>query len=193
MDDKERSQFVDDLLEASLSRYSSVTPRSGLEGRVLANAKAAQERRTWFLWAGWLAAGAIATLIFIGIFTMSHRSTIPAPPKTVEAVKPGVMPDLRAGTAAVPPMQQTHAPRRPQVKRSAEVTLVARTEMRLPVFPSPAAITNEEMLLVQYIHVPPAGVLSAPVVESANIPEIQIKELEIPPLAEETADSTNEQ
>jgi hypothetical protein len=194
MDEKERNQFVDELLDASLAGYSTVTPRPGLEGRILAHVRAAQARRSWFVWAGWLGAGATAALIVIGVFSLAHRVTIPAPPKTVEVLKPGVGLGLRKGPVAGPPSQQIKAPRKPEIQRARSVNaLVTRAEVRQPVFPSPAPLTSEEKLLMQYVHATPAAVLSAPSTETAQIAEIQIKDLEIPPLADETADSKNKQ
>jgi hypothetical protein len=190
MDEKERNQFVDDLLNASLARYSSVTPRPGLEGRILANAKAAKARRTWFVWAGWLAAGAAAGLIALGILNFRHRLTIPAPPKSVEVVKPGT----GLGLVAVEPSKQARAPRKPMTQRARPITsVVVRAEVRQAVFPSPEPMTSEEKLLVKFVDKTPTEVLLASAPETQTIQKIQIKELEISPLADEPADSKNKQ
>jgi len=192
MDDKERTQFVDDLLEASLARYSSVTSRPGLEGRVLANAKAAQARRSVFVWAGWLAAGATAALIVFGVFSLTRRGTIPAPPKTVEVVKPGVGTGLRHVPVTGPPIQQAHVLRKPQLQRPPQATSLARAEVRLPVFPSPSPITEQEKLLAQHVHITPTDVSSAPSTDGTVIPELEFKPLNIAPLdAEETESKIN--
>jgi hypothetical protein len=190
MDETERNQFADDLLNASLARYSTVTPRPGLEGRILANAKAAKARRTWFVWAGWLAAGAAAALIAIGVLSLRHRLTIPAPPTRVEVVKPTV----EDGLTSAPRVQQGHAPRKPVMQRARPITsVVARAEVRQAVFPSPEPLTSEEKLMVKYVDKTPTEVLLASVPEFTKIQEIQIKELEISPLADDPADSKNKQ
>jgi hypothetical protein len=191
MDDKERNQFVDSLLGASLARYSRVAPQPGLEGRILANVAAAQERRTWSAWVGWLAAGAAAAMIIVGVFNLAHRPAIPAPPKSAELVKG---PQVKGpGLVAVRPERaRAHLPA--SKRRARQVNLVlAREENRLPMFPSPGTMTEQERLLAQYVHTTPAEVLSAASTEIALIPDLEIKPLEIAPLdTDETEPKINQ-
>ena len=190
MDDKERNQFVDDLLDASLARYSSVTPRPGLEGRILANARAAQARRSLLVWAGWLAAGAAAALIVFGVFSFTHRVTSPAPPIKVDVVKPRVGLGLRKNPVTVPPIRQAHTPRRSAVQRARPVSpIVARAGVRLPMFPSPSPMTAQERLLVEYVRTTPAEVLTATPTENALISALEIKPLKIAPLETDETES----
>jgi hypothetical protein len=192
MDDKERSQFVDDLLEASLARYSSVAPRPGLEGRVLANVRARQSRRSWLVWTEWLAVGAAAAVLAVGVFNFAHRLTNPAPPKSVEVSKTGSTSIIGTGSVAVSPSQRRHASLRPFVQRATRVPS-RRTpdDPRMAVFPSPQPPTSEEKLMSQYVRAAPAQALLASSTETTKIQEIQIEELEISPLADELADSKN--
>ena len=193
MDEKERNQFVDDLLEASLARYSSVPPRPGLEGRVLANVRAAQGRHAWFVWAGWLAAGAAAVLIVIGALSLTHRVIIPSPPQRVEVTK-STSTSILAKAPTLHPPERSLVPRRTSSGRTVHPTLmVAHAEARLPEFPSPSPLTSEEKLLVQYVRATPAPALLASSTGTTKIQEIQIKELEISPLDDESADSKNNQ
>lgn len=182
MDEKERSQFVDELLEASLSRYCSVAPRPGLEGRVLANARAAHERRAWFVWAGWLAAGAAAVMIAVGVLKFARRQSVPTPTKSAGAITSAKVPDLGSGVTIVPKKQSLTLLRASKRRAWQTNSVLAREENRLPVFPSPSPMTEQEKLLAQYVRTTPAEVLLATSTDSALIPDMEIKPLEIAPL-----------
>ena len=183
MDDKEHNQFVDDLLDASLARYSRVSPRTGLEGRVLAQVTAAREHRAWFTWAGKLAAGALAAIIAVGVFNLMHWRRNPSPPPSIAIVKTSPpTPTIRHGPITMPP-GRARALLPASKRRPPQVNLVlARVENRFPVFPSPSPITEQEKLLAQYVHTTPAEVLSATSTDSAQIQDLEIKPLEIAPL-----------
>jgi hypothetical protein len=80
------------------------------------------------------------------------------------------------------------------MQRARPITsVVARAEVRQAVFPSPEPLTSEEKLMVKYVDKTPTEVLLASVPEFTKIQEIQIKELEISPLADDPADSKNKQ
>jgi len=183
MDDKERNQFVDDLVEASLARYSSVPPRLGLEGRVLAHVAAARERRPWFTWAGRLAAGALAAIIAVGVFNLMHGRRNPSLPPSIAIVKTSPpTPTTGHGPITLPPGRGRAI--LPASKRPApQVNIVlARVENKLSVFPSPSPITEQEKLLAQYVRTTPPGALSALATDGTDIQEVKIKEVEITPL-----------
>jgi len=191
MDDKNHNQFVDDLLDAGLERYGSVTPRPGLEGRILANVRAERERRSWFVWAGWLAAGAVAALIVVGVFNLTHRPTRPAPPPSVATGQTAPQ-----TVASAPPVEPTRESRftRPVSGQRIPRTFIytMRHETRLDVFPSPQPPTEQEKLLVQYVRRTPAEALAAAPAESTLIPDLEVKPLDIAPLnTEETETKTN--
>lgn len=180
MDDKERSQFVDDLLEASLSRYSSVRPRPGLEERVLAHSRAAQDRRARLLWAGCLVVGAAAAMITVGVLNFNHRQAIPTTPKSGEVGK--TLPAIPHRLIAAPPAR-ARLPLAASTRQTRQANPTSATlESRLPMFPSPSPMTDQEKLLVQYVHTTPAEVLSATPSESEDIQELKIEEIAIIPL-----------
>ncbi|HEV2351366.1 MAG TPA: hypothetical protein VG028_16140 [Terriglobia bacterium] len=191
MDEKERSQFVDDLLEASLSQYGNVTPRTGLEGRVLANARAAQERRARWLGAGWLAAGAAAVLIAIGVLNFAHKESIPALPKLAGAVTTAHATDVGPGPIPIPKVRSHGAGRpfsRPALRGASKRV---EDEPHMTVFPSPQPETAEERLLLQYVRTTPPSVLTGFPADSAEIPDLEIKKLDMPPLASDADETKN--
>lgn len=191
MEKQSHNQFIEELLDAGLARYSNVTPRPGLEERLLATARSEQERRSWFVWAGWLAAGAVAALIVVGVFNVTHRPTRPAPPPPVATGQ--TAPQTVASVPPVAPAGESRPSRRVALERVPRTaTQTARQETRLEVFPSPQPLTDEEKLLVQYVRQTPAEVLSASSTDSAPIPDLEMKPLDIAPLdTEETETKTN--
>lgn len=191
MEDKTHNQFVEDLLDASLERYGSVTPRPGLEARVLANVRAAQEHHSWFVWAGWLAAGAVAALIVVGVFNLANRRARLIQPPTVATGH--TAPQTVASVPPVEPAGESRRSRQVAKERTPRtVTQTARQETRLDVFPSPQPPTEQEKLLANYVRQTPAEVLSASSTDIAPILDLEIKPLDIAPLdSEQTETKTN--
>jgi hypothetical protein len=184
MDNKDLNQFIDDLLDAGLARYSNVTPRPGLEGRMLANVRAERERNSWFLWAGMLAAGAVAAIIVVGVFDLARSIGRPASPlaATTRQSAPQVVASLPAVEPALPPPPSRQAAKERVPRIVAET---ARQETRLDVFPSPQPMTEQEKLLLEYVRRNSPEVLSASAADSTAIQEVKIKELRITPLVAE--------
>jgi len=189
------TQFVEQLLDAGLARYSSVTPRPGMEQRILAAVEAAQPRRLWLVWSGWLATGAVATVILFSIITLLHHRTPMVAPGRI-AANPGATMG-REPVAAPPPVAVKNAvhPAAPiHGHEYARVTAAhAAAEPRLAEFPSPQPMTDEEKLLLEFVHRNSAEVLSASAAESTEIPELKIREIEIAPLDVEPNDSQPKQ
>jgi hypothetical protein len=183
MDDKERNQFVDSLLDASLARYSTVAPRPGIEGRVLANVGARQERRSWFAWAGRLAAWAFTIFIAVGVLKLLQVRRSPSPPLSVAKVKTAPPTPPAAHDPIAVPRERARALLPASKRRAPQANIVlAHAENKLPMFPSPGPMTDQEKLLAQYVRTTPAEVLLAASTESAQIPELEMKPLEIAPL-----------
>lgn len=191
MEDKNQDHFVDDLLDAGLARYSNVTPRPGLEGRILANARAAQERSSWFVWAVMLGTGAVAALIVVGVFNLAHRRAKVIQPPAAATGK--AAPLTVASIASVESAGGARPSRRVSGERiPLTLRYTMRPETRLNVFPSPQPLTEQEKLLVQYVRQTPAEALAASPTVTAPIPDLEIKPLGIVPLdAEATEMKTN--
>ena len=191
MDDKEHNRFIDDLLDASLSRYGSATPRPGLDVRILANVRSDRQHRSWLVWAGGLAVGALAAVIVVGALALMRLSTPPAPPAPVVADQ-GV---LTGPSSVSPPVQPPRAPHRTPLLLAHQAAVAAPkpadAEPRTVQFPSPQPPTDQERLLVQYVRETPAPALSAVLTASAAIPDLEIKELTITPLANEETETPN--
>lgn len=194
MDNNNQNQFVDDLLDAGLTRYSNVAPRPGLEGRIVANAHAAEDRRSWFVWAGRLAFGGLAAILVVGVVTLM-RLRVPPPPRVPSAAasalqsvpRPLPAPSMRSPRALHRrPLLLAHRPVLPASKPAVR-------EARMPQFPSPQPPTEQERLLAQYVRITPAEALSASRSDDTEIEAIQIKELNIAPLENDGSETNNNQ
>lgn len=188
MENKNQDQFVEELLDAGLARYSNVTPRPGLEGRVLASVRAEKDRRAWFVWPGVLAAGAVAAAIVLGVVVLRHSRT-GTPQRAVAYGNGGSLglpiPD-RAGARPAPTPTMFRRPllARPAAHRSA---ITAAAEPRLVMFPSPRPLTEQEKLLLEYVRRTPVQALAAAAPSHDDIQDEGIKVIDVAPQdAEET-------
>jgi hypothetical protein len=192
MDEEKHNPFVDDLLDASLLHYGSVTPRPGLDARILARARAAQQRRTRFVWAGWLVAGAATALMAIGVLKFPRRQSIPMPATPAGTVTSVKVPDV--GPRPTSPMERTHVAARAISRPGPRpASLRPEDEPHQPVFPSPQQETAEEKMMLQYVRSTAPTVLAAVAAESAEIPELEFKDLDISPLMSEDGETNNKE
>jgi len=175
--DMNRSQ-IEREMDAALARYSTAEPRSGLEGRVLANLCAERERRVvvrrW-LWPA-VAGFALATAIVVLAFVWSPRSVAPGP---VAQEKPNAADGTQKAPVTIEKNAVAGATRvAPPAKRIFEVpvryaTVASEKAPKLDQFPSPQPLSEQERLLMRYANADPDALLFA----QARADELQ-KELE---------------
>lgn len=145
MDQKDRNDFFDELLDAGLARYAGEEPRPGLERRVLEKALARRRGERWgWTWA--LAAGTV-TLALAGLFiVLSRRPSVRLPSVAQDAriktAEPSAATEGRPYTAA------------PRLRRT------TRGRTRPEQFPTPAPLTEQEYLLFVFVRTAPASVLA---------------------------------
>ncbi len=146
MEPRDRDQF-DPLLDGALRQYGSVEPRTGLEGRVLANLAAEAGRpqnRAWWVWA--LAGTGIAVLV-VGIW-FGHRSGV-SPRTEVDRRAPH---EVIIPSTPLPVEQEVSKHRGLRPNRSHRPRSVTVAEgPKLQQFPSPRPRSEQEMMLVEYV------------------------------------------
>ena len=158
----EKQEFFNQLLEASIRHHSTLEPRDGLQGRILAGVAARQQSAHKRAWALGLATAALAAIAIGVTARFVRQASLPAPhPSSVAVSRP---------QAATPP--RAIAPERIPVK-TVRISRVA--SQRPQQFPTPAPLSEQEKLLLLYVKETPKSVLAAP-------PEATVKELEIPAL-----------
>ena len=142
---------LDCLLDAALTKYSSVEPRAGLEDRVLANLRVEQPSlpaRTWWRWG--LAALAAIAVVAIALAFRSEKhlkphvvQQAPAPARTPAAPET----QIASHEATAPSMR----PVRPRTIGRRVAAARATPVPKLDQFPSPQPLSEEEKMLAGYI------------------------------------------
>ncbi len=145
---------LDRVLDAALHKYAAAEPRAGLEERVLANLRAERTRVPDWAWWQWTVASVVVAMVVIGVALLwgkSHRQVIANNPSITV---PGVEPP-RTGGGLERGGEPVHAPEaRPTTKHAVHhksATTVAGNEPKLDQFPSPQAMTGQEMALARYV------------------------------------------
>lgn len=152
--EKEKQMQIDEMLDSMLANYSAAEPRPGLETRILANLRGAEEKKVAHGWWSfkWLWAGVVAAAIVMAAVLINGRQRV-APPanvvvKNTQAIQPlpEIRPSLRVAgeeTARIH-RRKTLAPTLPQ---NAALAL----SQRPAVFPTPTPLSEQEKLLLSYL------------------------------------------
>ncbi len=155
---------LDRELDAALSQYAVVEPRAGLEERVLANLRAEQEHAAARGWWRWPALGVAAAVLIVAAASLMWiegmwRPGKPAPDITARrpattsqgSKQPGTRiasndasRSVRPTVSAVVKRPARHGVHPPQA--------IVANGPRLDQFPSPRPLSEEERLLVRYVH-----------------------------------------
>jgi hypothetical protein len=147
MEPEDKNQ-LDQWLYSALKQYGEAEPRAGLEGRVLANLRAANVRasakRTWWpVWAAVAAGIAIAGVSFVAFGNKSAKK------ETVAVQRPSLrLPKAPIATSPAPVLISS-ASRKPAHRPS--VRAVKAPEPRLDQFPAPRPLTQQEEMLISYV------------------------------------------
>jgi hypothetical protein len=149
---QEKDKDVAAILESLLASYSSVEPRFGLERRILARLRdKAPKESTPAWWTKWLWAGAVLVAVGIvaGILIGGHRE-LPPPTKTlVETGHPALLqPEVRRNFPASAAVAAYH---RRKISGPLQTGNALPSGQRLPVFPTPVPLSEQEQLLLSYV------------------------------------------
>ncbi len=153
MHDDNPDRFVDDLLEASLERYSGEEPRAGLEMRILAGIRARERaaRRRTFGWAVAACAGIMAIIVLTLHFVRAPVRQ-PTPSASLSSKESGAHRALLQPPLAQQPPPSFGAHRAPLQPPQQQVRRVATRRSRPEQFPTPLPVTEQEKLLLAYVN-----------------------------------------
>jgi hypothetical protein len=186
MEPKNHEDFVDKVLDVALKHYSeAAAPGAGLEARVLACIRSERERRATREWSWWPATAAVAVLVTISAAIFLARRptaepTIAASSTATPVILPSSHDESKIAAFPVRPPRLMHAAGQVRRKRSAETE---RRGPRLEQFPSVRPLSRDEQLLLAYVNDTPPEQLALAAIEAAkNADDLQITDLEIPPL-----------
>jgi hypothetical protein len=152
MMDHDQDKHLDELLDSALSAYSSAEPRPGLETRILAKVREASgtadsPSRNWkWLWAG---AVACAAVLLIALW-ISRHVLVQAPANNVVRTKEPPVEPARKIENSAPVTAANPANHRLRERGASRPQTVAVAVPRLPVFPAPTPLSEQEKLLLSY-------------------------------------------
>lgn len=185
----QHDRFIDELFDAALRRHGSAEPPRDLEDRILARLRAEPRSSPRLAWPRWALAGAavalaISTVILYEARLRDHashsggpRNLVSAGAHQVNSPSPGPVAAARTGRFRTRP-----GTRRPH--RTPSATAVSRPSQ----FPTPAPLSEEEKLLVEYVRATPREVLLASLEKEQSI----AKDLKIAPLVISPLDGRSE-
>jgi len=158
MNPEKHEQFADRWLDIALKQYTAVEPPSGCEARILENLARASRPRRFFLLQpvrfAWTAVAAALVLgaVFVGTSlhgpTQTHSAQIASlsptklPPVAVQPAAPSRIPALEIFTGPIRHRTQQSKAARPAPPRR-------------ELFPSPAPLSEDELLLLAYLRSTP--------------------------------------
>ena len=183
MNDQEKEREIEQWLHSAISQYGSAEPREGLEGRVLANLRAEQDRlvrqRRWWWAVATVAAATVLVALLVGL--QNRRPVVnhaggKLPVKVHDAVE-------RAPEIAYRPSVEKRMPKTVIAAPAPSRLIVAATivEPKLEQFPSSREVPVAEEQLVQYLQTAPDAALLKPH-RASEIAELHIDDLETKPL-----------
>lgn len=154
--DRDPDKQLDDLLESFLSRYSAAEPRAGLEKRILANLRRAQEPTFRFWTQPWFLGTAVATaLAVLAAVALSLRPGHHSHPAPVQARTPVAHPE-KQGAAFSPPVRPVRPATRVaksgvRIGNQGEETRALLVGNRPPMFPTPGPLSEQEGFMFLYL------------------------------------------
>jgi hypothetical protein len=162
MADREKDKQIDEMLDSLLASYSSVEPRPGLETRILANLRAAAEKKGsngwWNLKWIWVGAVAAATII-VAVLMNEGQPVTPPTNVVVKTGQPVPLPEIRASLrAASPEIAKAHRRKTsPATRQKAALASSGRPAN----FPTPVPLSEQERLMFTYLENTPREVVVA--------------------------------
>ena len=162
--EKDKQMQIDDMLDSLLANYSSAEPRPGLETRILANLRGAEEKEAVHGWWNfkWLWAGVVAAAIIVTAVLISGRHQV-APPTNVivKTNQPAPQPQTQP-LAPITPKETAGVPRhKPSRVPAVQQNQALALSKRPAVFPTSTPLSEQEQLLLRYYAVTPREELIA--------------------------------
>jgi hypothetical protein len=163
MIDPEKDKQMDEMLDSMLANYSSAEPRPGLESRILANLRDAEDKDAGHGWWNfkWLWAGVVAAAIIVAAVLISGRHRI-APPThvVVKTTQPAPQPGIQSHAPIAPKQVGKIHRRKPPVPKLPQDATLALSE-RPANFPTPAPLSEQERMMFTYLANTPKEIVVA--------------------------------
>jgi hypothetical protein len=161
--EKDKQMQIDDMLDSLLTNYSVAEPRPGLETRILANLREAEEKEAAHGWWSfkWLWAGVVTAAIIIGAVLINGRHRVEPPTNVVvKNSQPAPRPEIQSRAPIA--RQETakihrRKPSTPTLPQNATLALSERPAN----FPTPAPLSEQDRMMFAYLENTPREVVIA--------------------------------
>lgn len=176
----EHEKFAAELIERELARAGEVEPLAGLEERLLGKLEAERApRRRWW----WMAAPVAAALLFVALIYWRPTPQTPVvqvkdTPPTAESPAPSPVRPQTTASVATP----VRPPRVTPLRTQPPVVAIASKQ---EVFPSPAALSAEEKVLVAFARRRPKEAEELAEQQTKPVERVTIAAIKIEPLVRE--------
>jgi hypothetical protein len=150
---KDKQMQIDDMLDSLLTNYSAAEPRPGLETRILANLRDAEESKSPAGWWNfrWLWAGVVVAGIIMAAVLINGRHRIEPPTHVIVKTSPAIpQPEIQPNAPAVRNETVRIRPRKSLAPTRPQNATLALNE-RPAVFPTPTPLSEQEKLLLSYL------------------------------------------
>ncbi len=185
-----KDNFLDELLDASLTQYTKAEPRPGLEQRILSSVRESQQHRLRLDWRWVPATAVVAAVVAVAVYS-SRPPAVPHPATRLAGVAQSAPPAIGSTAKPEPPPQAAAAVRRPLPGGPQERPVAAVP--RAATFPRPAPLSPNEQLLLRYLdraprHTLVASASSALPLGDVVVPEVKVSPLQMQPLSDRTGE-----
>jgi hypothetical protein len=153
MADQEKDKRADEIMDSLLANYSSAEPRPGLETRILANLRDAEENKSPAGWWNfrWLWAGMVTAAIFAAAVLISGRRRVEPPTHVIVKTSPSIpQPEIQPRAPVTRNETARIHRRKPPAATQPQNATLALNE-RPAVFPTPTPLSEQEKLLLSYL------------------------------------------
>jgi len=177
---------IDEWLDKGLAEYGNAEPRAGLENRILANLSAEKNRmsgrRRWW-WALSAVSAVVVVVVSVWLGTRPNQPRAPARENKAARVetfeRAGETPaQMSTGSPSGKLANSTGAGDRDA--HSSRSRMANRPE--LDQFPSARPLSDQVKLLLEYVNATPRDEISAVIARAKDTSDLQVRDLEIPPL-----------
>jgi hypothetical protein len=151
--EKDKQMQIDDMLDSLLANYSSAEPRPGLETRILANLRDAEENKSPAGWWNfrWLWTGAVVAAIIVAAVLINGWHRVAPPTNVIVKTSPSIpQPEIQPHARAVRNETVRIRPRKSLAPTRPQSAALALNE-RPAVFPTPTPLSEQEKLLLSYL------------------------------------------
>jgi hypothetical protein len=162
--EKDKQMQIDDMLDSLLANYSSAEPRPGLETRILANLREAEEKKAPAGWWNfkWIWAGMVAAVIIVAVVMINGRHRVEPLTHVIVKTSPAVpQPEIQPHAPAAP-QTSVRAPRRkPSTVPAARQNAALALNQRPANFPTLVPLSEQERMMFTYLENTPYEVVVA--------------------------------